>query len=170
MDGSSPDPCLTGSSTIPSNERSIFGRTFPRTLSWNTPGRSAAGFTFSTSCRQLFSTALHSGTAWCTEHFLRPTARRCRSRLKNYTDPLELMDRYGADSVRMYLLASAAVQTDDLSFRDDGVETVVRSILLPLWNALSFFSSYAAIDKVSPKDLAWSDSFEFDELGQVHPF
>src|SRR4030095_15427371 len=45
-----------------------------------------------------------------------------------------------------------------------GVEAVVRSILLPLWNALSFFSSYAAIDKVSPKDLEWSDSFDFDEL------
>jgi isoleucyl-tRNA synthetase len=73
--------------------------------------------------------------------------------LKNYTDPLLLMDRYGADSLRMYLLSSPAVQTDDLNFRDEGVEAVTRTILLPIWNALSFFASYAAIDKVERADL-----------------
>ena len=116
----------------------------------------------------VLSTALFDRPAFrnCLVHgtLLASDGKKISKSLKNYTDPLELMDKYGADSVRMYLLASAAVQADDLSFRDDGVETVVRSILLPLWNALSFFSSYASIDKVSPKDLAWSDSFDFDEL------
>jgi isoleucyl-tRNA synthetase len=84
--------------------------------------------------------------------------------LKNYTDPLLLMDRFGADSLRMYLLSSPAVQTDDMSFRDEGVEAVTRTILLPLWNALSFFASYAAIDKVEAADLRWQQDFRFDPL------
>src|SRR6185295_3590299 len=68
------------------------------------------------------------------------------------------------DSLRMYLLSSAAVQIDDFSFRDEGVEAITRTILLPLWNALLFFASYAAIDKVSPKDLVWNRHFQFNEL------
>src|SRR6185295_2964135 len=71
------------------------------------------------------------------------------------------------DSLRMYLLSSAAVQIDDFSFRDDGVEAMTRTILLPLWNALSFFASYAAIDRISPSDLHWPESdhaYQLDEL------
>src|SRR5262249_24155941 len=63
-----------------------------------------------------------------------------------------------------YLLSSPAVETDDLRFRDDGVEPVTRTILLPIWNALSFLASYAAIDKVTPEDLAWNNAFAFDSL------
>jgi isoleucyl-tRNA synthetase len=112
-----------------------------------------------------------------TALFDRPTFRNClvhgtllaadgkkmSKSLKNYTDPLLLMDRYGADSLRMYLLSSPAVQTDDLNFRDEGVEAVTRTILLPMWNALSFFASYAAIDKVEPEDLA-NKTFELEPL------
>ena len=116
----------------------------------------------------VLSTALFERPAFrhCMVHgtLLGFDGKKMSKSLKNYTDPLELMDRNGADSVRMYLLSSAAVQTDDLNFRDEGVEAVVRTILLPVWNALSFFTSYAAIDKVAPKDLAWEDSYAFDEL------
>jgi len=116
----------------------------------------------------VLSTALFGRPAFrnCLVHgtLLAADGKKMSKSLKNYTDPLLLMDRYGADSLRMYLLSSAAVQTDDLSFRDEGVEAITRAILLPMWNALSFFASYAAIDKVSLDDLQWHDSFAFDEL------
>jgi len=116
----------------------------------------------------VLSTALFGRPAFrnCLVHgtLLAADGKKMSKSLKNYTDPLLLMDRHGADSLRMYLLSSAAVQTDDLSFRDEGVEAITRSILLPLWNTLSFFASYAAIDKVSSADLEWNDSYAFDEL------
>jgi isoleucyl-tRNA synthetase len=116
----------------------------------------------------VLSTALFERPAFrnCLVHgtLLASDGKKMSKSQQNYTDPLELMDRYGADSVRMYLLSSPAVQTDDLNFRDDGVETVVRTILLPLWNALYFFSSYAAIDRISPSDIPWKDSYRFEEL------
>ena len=115
-----------GNSIIPSNEPNISDRTSPRTLSWNTQAKFVDGSTSFTSCRRCCSTALHFGTAWSHGTLLAADGKKISKSLKNYTDPLELMDKYGADSVRMYLLASAAVQADDLSFRDDGVETVVR--------------------------------------------
>ncbi|HEX4998131.1 MAG TPA: isoleucine--tRNA ligase [Terriglobia bacterium] len=116
----------------------------------------------------VLSTALFERPAFrnCLVHgtLLAADGKKMSKSLKNYTDPLELMDRYGADSLRMYLLSSAAVQTDDLSFRDEGVEAIVRTILLPLWNALSFLTSYAAIDRVEPGDLQLPVSDALDGL------
>ncbi|NMC63856.1 MAG: isoleucine--tRNA ligase, partial [SAR324 cluster bacterium] len=92
---------------------------------------------------------------------------------KNYTDPLVLLDNYGADAFRAYLLSSNAVQMADLAFKDEGIENMVRTINLPLWNALLFFSTYAEIDGidstelgVDPKDLPLSevDTFILSEL------
>jgi isoleucyl-tRNA synthetase len=118
----------------------------------------------------VLSTALFDKPAFrnCLVHgtLLAADGKKLSKSLKNYTDPLELMNQHGADSLRIYLLSSSAVQADDLSFRDAGVEAMTRTILLPLWNALSFFASYASIDGISPQDLDWADGGgnSFDEV------
>lgn len=66
-------------------------------------------------------------------------------RLKNYPDPMDVVHQYGADAIRLYLLHSAAVKGEDLSFSKSGVELILRQILIPLWNAYSFFVTYARI-------------------------
>lgn len=66
-------------------------------------------------------------------------------RLKNYPEPEIVINRYGADAVRLYLLNSPAVYAEDLRFSERGVELVLRQALIPLWNAFVFFSTYAKI-------------------------
>lgn len=66
-------------------------------------------------------------------------------RLKNYPDPSIVVSKFGADSVRLYMMHSPAVKGDDLCFVESGVELVLRQILLPLWNAYSFFITYARL-------------------------
>lgn len=66
-------------------------------------------------------------------------------RLKNYPDPMGVVHRYGADAIRLYMMHSPAVKADDLSFSESGVELILRQILIPLWNAYSFFLTYANI-------------------------
>ncbi|MDR0670488.1 MAG: isoleucine--tRNA ligase, partial [Treponema sp.] len=70
--------------------------------------------------------------------------------LRNYTDPMELVNTYGADTLRVFLVHSALVKADDLRFSDEGVRDVLKSIIIPLWNAYSFYVTYANIDGVSP--------------------
>jgi len=72
-------------------------------------------------------------------------------RLKNYPDPMEVIEKYGADSVRLYLLNSPAVAADDLRFAERGVELTLRQVLIPLWNSYVFFATYANISKFTPK-------------------
>jgi isoleucyl-tRNA synthetase len=66
-------------------------------------------------------------------------------RLRNYPDPAEVIHQYGADAIRLYMLNSPAVKGEDLSFSKTGVELVLRQVMLPLWNAYSFFITYARI-------------------------
>lgn len=66
-------------------------------------------------------------------------------RLKNYPDPMEVVKRHGADAVRLYMLHSPAVKAEDLCFTESGVELVMRQVLIPMWNAYSFFLTYANI-------------------------
>jgi isoleucyl-tRNA synthetase len=71
--------------------------------------------------------------------------------LRNYTDPLDVVNSFGADALRLFLVHSAVVKADDLRFSDDGVKEVLKSIILPLWNAYSFYVTYANIDGASPR-------------------
>jgi isoleucyl-tRNA synthetase len=75
-------------------------------------------------------------------------------RLKNYPDPEKVIDQFGADAVRLYMLSSAAVKADDLRFSEKGVEHVLRQVLIPYWNSFVFLSTYAKIYHWTPKNLS----------------
>lgn len=72
-------------------------------------------------------------------------------RLKNYPDPEGLIDKLGADAMRLYMLQSPAVYGEDLRFSEKGVEHVLRSVLIPLWNSFVFLSTYAKIYQWIPE-------------------
>ncbi len=63
--------------------------------------------------------------------------------LKNYPDPMDVIERYGADSLRYYLLSSPVVRGEDLAFFDKGVAEVMRKNIGRLSNVLSFYEIYA---------------------------
>lgn len=73
-------------------------------------------------------------------------------RLKNYPDPAMVIHKYGADAIRLYMMHSPAVRADDLCFSESGVELVLRQVLIPLWNAYSFFITYARIYNWKPSE------------------
>ena len=76
--------------------------------------------------------------------------KKMSKRLKNYPDPNEMLNKYGADAVRLYMLNSPAVRGEDLRFSEKGLIETTRQQLLPLWNALAFLSTYAKIDDWEP--------------------
>ncbi|MEO0604405.1 MAG: isoleucine--tRNA ligase, partial [Myxococcota bacterium] len=71
---------------------------------------------------------------------------------KNYPPPEDILDNYGADALRAYLVNSPVVRAEKLKFAEQGVQDVIRMVLLPLHNAHSFFVQYANIDAWSPTD------------------
>ena len=76
--------------------------------------------------------------------------KKMSKRLRNYTPPDELMERYGADALRLYLINSGLVRGEEQRFADSGVRDMARRALLPWYNAFSFLKTYADIDQWSP--------------------
>ncbi|MCF7946537.1 MAG: isoleucine--tRNA ligase [Spirochaetia bacterium] len=70
---------------------------------------------------------------------------------RNFTDPMDIINQFGADSLRFFLMNSAVVRAEDLKFSDEGVKEVLKNFIIPLWNAYSFFVTYANIDNYIPK-------------------
>jgi isoleucyl-tRNA synthetase len=75
-------------------------------------------------------------------------------RLRNYPDPTAVIHKFGADAIRLYMMHSPAVRGDDLCFKETGVELVLRQVMIPMWNAYSFFISYARIYNWKPVNLS----------------
>jgi len=76
--------------------------------------------------------------------------RKMSKRLKNYPDPIDVIQTYGADALRLYLINSPVVRAESLRFSEEGVKHALRHLLLPWWNAYSFFVTYANIDGWTP--------------------
>lgn len=76
--------------------------------------------------------------------------QKMSKRLSNYPDPHHILDTYGADALRFYLMNSPVVKADALRFSEKGVSDVVKNFILPIWNAYSFFVTYANIDNWKP--------------------
>jgi len=77
---------------------------------------------------------------------------------KNYSDPMQLMKKFGTDAFRLYMYQSNAMLIGDLHFNEDGIPDMFQQILLPFWNACNFFISYANIDGFYEAQLKEPDS------------
>lgn len=77
--------------------------------------------------------------------------RKMSKSLRNYPDPMEVLNQHGADALRLYLIDSPVVKAQELKFSEKGVYDIVRKILLRWWNSYSFFVNYANIDGFTPK-------------------
>lgn len=79
--------------------------------------------------------------------------KKLSKRLRNYAPPEEVLNELGADALRLFLINSPAVKAEDLRFSEKGVMEMSRAVLLPFWNAYSFFITYANVDGWTPQTL-----------------
>ncbi len=61
----------------------------------------------------------------------------------NFPDPWEVINKYGVDALRFYLMNSVVMQADNLNFSVKDVEVIQRKIVLILWNVYKYFETYA---------------------------
>ena len=78
--------------------------------------------------------------------------KKMAKKLQNYPDPMEVVDKYGADSLRFYLLSTPVVRAEDLNFSEKGVDEVSKKIVSKIRNIISFYEMYK--DKIETTDEA----------------
>jgi isoleucyl-tRNA synthetase len=135
-----------GQCHYPFENKEWFESHFPADFIVEYPGQLRGWFYY----LHVLATALFDKPAFknCVVHgtLLAADGSKISKSKNNYTDPMELIDRYGADAMRVYLLSSSAAAMMDMNFKDDGIESQIKNVLLPLWNCYSFFVTYANID------------------------
>ncbi|KDR75176.1 hypothetical protein GALMADRAFT_249129 [Galerina marginata CBS 339.88] len=99
----------------------------------------------------VLSTHLFGKAPWknliVTGLVLAADGKKMSKSLKNYPDPNIIIDQYGADATRMFLVNSPIVRGDNLRFREEGVREVISRVLLPWLNSFRFFLGHAALLK-----------------------
>lgn len=81
--------------------------------------------------------------------------------LKNYPDPRLVMDKYGSDALRLYMINSPVVRGESLNFKEDGVKQIVSAVMLPLWNSYNFFDQQInQMRKDTGDEFSWDPKME----------
>lgn len=92
--------------------------------------------------------------------------QKMSKRKKNYPDPMEVVDKFGADALRLYLINSPVVRAENLRFKEEGVREVLKDVLLPWYNAYRFL--FQSLDRLIREDEAFK--LEFDENASLDTF
>jgi isoleucyl-tRNA synthetase len=69
--------------------------------------------------------------------------KKMSKKLKNYPDPVQMIEKYGADAMRLYMLGSPVVRAESLNFSEKGVDEILKKNIGRLINVLAFYQLYA---------------------------
>lgn len=75
--------------------------------------------------------------------------RKMSKNYGNYPDPKSLLQKYGADALRLYLMGSSVMHAEDIRISEESYRDQTK-FLLVLWNVYNFFVTYATIDQWKP--------------------
>lgn len=123
----------------------------------------------------VLSTALFNKPAFktvlCTGLILDKDGKKMSKRYGNFVNPIEVINKYSADAVRLYLLSSPAVKAEPLMFNEDDIKKISRSYIQCI-NCYKFVVEhvhmYTNYQYEFPKDLSnIMDIWIMNQTGQL---
>lgn len=122
----------------------------------------------------VLSTALFGKPSFknviCTGLIMAADGKKMSKSQKNFADPMDVMEKFGADALRVYLLSSPVVEAESVNFAERDIETIQRSIFGTLWNVRAFYLMYAGNERIEiekPKSTHILDRWMLGRLSQV---
>ena len=99
---------------------------------------------------------------------LSSSGQKLSKHLKNYPDPLETIEKYGADALRLFFLTSTSLGNNYLA-SEENIQQIWRKIILTLWNSYQFYETYKLGQKlIFPKSQNILDRWIISRLHQVN--
>lgn len=104
----------------------------------------------------VIATALYDSHAFknvvVTGVILGTDGRKMSKNYGNYPDPKEMLQKYGGDALRLYLMGSPVMHGEDIKISEEEYRNQVKDPLLILWNVYNFFVTYSNIDGWAPSN------------------
>ena len=83
--------------------------------------------------------------------------RKMSKTFNNYTDPRQVLQDYGGDALRLYLMGSPLMVGENANFEESELRTKLRNVLNPLWNSVKYFQMYATVFNWKESEVIKSD-------------
>jgi len=94
--------------------------------------------------------------------------QKMSKRKKNYPDPMLVVNKYGADALRLYLINSPVVKAESLRFKEEGVKDVLKDVFLPWFNAYRFLmQNIESYNETSDEKFVWDEASSYGNSENV---
>ncbi|MDA3802304.1 MAG: isoleucine--tRNA ligase [Patescibacteria group bacterium] len=109
--------------------------------------------------RQAYNNVIANGIV------LAEDGKKMAKKLQNYPDPNKVMEKYGADALRSYLMASPVIMAENLNFSEKGVAEAMRKNVMLLLNIYKFYQMF--LEDGNDIDISNTSRIESDNVLDV---
>jgi isoleucyl-tRNA synthetase len=84
----------------------------------------------------------------------------------NFTDPMILIEKYGVDALRFYLMNAPVMNADNFNFSDKGVDEIYKQVILILYNVNNFYEMNKGREKNKTESSDLTDKWILSRLNE----
>ncbi len=126
----------------PFENKEYFDKHFPAQFVVEYIGQTRAWFYYMMSLSAILFDKIPFENVLTTGTIMAEDGQKMSKSLKNYPDPLEVVDKYGADTLRFYMLQSPVMNAENFNFSEKGLEETYKKITVLLYNVSNFYQDY----------------------------
>jgi len=126
----------------PFENKSYFDKNFPAQFVVEYIGQTRAWFYYMMTLSAILFDKIPFENVLTTGTIMAEDGQKMSKSLKNYPDPFEVINKYGADTLRFYMLASPVMNAENTNFSEKGLEETYKKITVLLYNISNFYQDY----------------------------
>ena len=130
----------------PFENKEFFDKNFPAQFVTEYIGQTRAWFYYMMTLSAILFDKIPFENVLTTGTILAEDGQKMSKSLNNYPDPLTVIDKYGADALRFYILSSPVVIADQFNFSEKGLEETYKKVIVILYNVSNFYQDYQKSD------------------------
>ena len=151
----------------PFENKKFFEKNFPAQFVAEYIGQTRAWFYYMMVLSAILFEKIPFENVLTTGTILTENGEKMSKSKKNFPDPTEIIEKYGVDSLRFYLLQSPVMNADNFNFSEKGVEEVYKKVILLLYNLNNFYSEYKIVKKINKEKLEITDKWILSRLEET---
>jgi len=126
----------------PFENKEFFDKNFPAQFVTEYIGQTRAWFYYMMALSAILFDKIPFENVLTTGTILAEDGSKMSKSKKNYPDPIHVVEKYGADALRFYLLASPVMNADNFSFMEKGLEEIYKKVMVLFYNVGNFYMMY----------------------------
>ncbi len=126
----------------PFENKDYFDKHFPAQFVVEYIGQTRAWFYYMMSLSAILFDKIPFENVLTTGTILAEDGQKMSKSKKNYEDPLKVVEKYGADTLRFYMLQSPVMNAENFNFLEKGLEETYKKVTVLLYNVANFYKDY----------------------------